>query len=132
MKAAAIMMSMAALAVLSCGDSPQNVGTYSPEPSVLSAQADTTEAIDLSWTRSTEGEEYFDRYVLYRSQSDSISADTTNATRLALITDQNDTTYSDEGLGWEASYYYALVTVSYIDGGRSWSNEVMATTPQQP
>jgi len=131
MKAAAIP-SMAALAVLSCGDSPQNVGTYSPEPSVLSAQADTTDAVDLSWTRSTEEEEYFDRYVLYRSESDSIPADTTNATRLATITDQNDTTYRDEGLGWDAPYYYALVTVSHIDGGRSWSNEVMATTPPQP
>jgi fibronectin type 3 domain-containing protein len=123
---------MAALAVMSCGDSPQEIGTYSPEPSVLSAQADTTDAVDLTWTGSTEDEEYFDRYVLYRSESDSISADTTNATRLAAITDQSDTTYRDEGLGWDASYYYALVTVSYIDGGRSWSNEVMATTPPQP
>lgn len=131
MKAAAIL-GMAALSVLSCGDSPQNVGTYSPDPSVLSAQVDTTDAVDLSWTRSTEDEEYFDRYVLYRFESDSIPADTANATRLAPIIDQNDTTYRDEGLGWEASYYYALITVSYIDGGRAWSNEVMATTPPQP
>mgnify|MGYP006291297177 CR=1 FL=1 len=131
MKAAAILC-MAALAVLSCGDSPHEIGTYNPEPSVLSAQADTTNAVDLSWTRSTEEEEYFHRYLLYRSESEGISADTTNATRLAAITDQNDTTYRDEGLDWDASYYYALVTVSHIEDGKSWSNEVMATTPPQP
>lgn len=49
-----------------------------------------------------------------------------------LITDQDDTTCRDEDLGWDTTYYYALVTFSYLEGGRSWSNEVMATTPAQP
>lgn len=127
-----VILSISALLVLSCGDSPQTFELYSPDPSVLSAQADTTNAIDLSWTRSTEDGELFEKYILWRSESDSISADTTVATRIALITDQDDTTYRDEGLDWEATYYYALVTYSYLEGGKSWSNEVMATTPAHP
>ncbi|MFO8184570.1 MAG: hypothetical protein R6U39_10415 [Candidatus Aegiribacteria sp.] len=52
-----VILSIAALLVLSCGDSPQTFELYSPDPSVLSAQADTINAIDLSWTRSTEDQE---------------------------------------------------------------------------
>ena len=131
MKETAILIT-SLLIILAC-DSPSNIELYSPDPSVLSAQADSLiDTIHLSWTRSNEEEDLFDKYILWRSDTPDISSDTTAATRLVVITDQNDTTFTDESLGWDSTYYYALVTVSFLEGGRSWSNEVSATTPQQP
>ncbi len=117
--------------VLSCSD-PSQISLYTPYPSLLTAEADTTNSISLTWTRSTEEVDQFDRYIVYRSLTEDTATDSTIATCIVIISEQDDTTHTDDDLQWSTPYYYALLTVSYIDGGKAWSNEVSATTPTEP
>ena len=122
---------VAVFLVLSCGD-PAMISIYSPDPSLLTAEADTTNSISLTWTRSTEEVDLFYRYVVYRSLTENTATDSTIATRMVIISEQDDTTYTDDDLQWSTTYYYALLTMSYLEGGKAWSNEVSATTPNEP
>lgn len=130
MKFAAVAVA-AVFLVLSCGD-PAMISLYTPDPSLLTAEADTTNSISLSWTRSTEEVDCFDCYILYRSMTEGTATDSTISASIAIISDQDDTSYINDDLQWSTSYFYALVTVSYIDGGKAWSNEVSTTTPNEP
>ena len=117
----------AALLLISCGDdeNPAGPGT-SPSPSVLSIAATLFNSMDLSWTECQDGD--FFEYRLYRSATPGIADNVSSATLVAGISSSSDTTYTDEGLDWTTTYYYALQTRDTEDLS-AWSNEVFETTP---
>ncbi len=99
---AAAAAAVAVFLVLSCGD-PAMVSFYSPDPSLLTAEADTTNSISLSWTRSTEDVDTFDCYIVYRSLTENTATDSTISTSIVIISEQDDTTYTDDDLQWNTT-----------------------------
>ncbi len=81
-----------------------------------------------TWTRCPD--DYFGSYTLYRSFSPHISEDTTYAVNLGNFTTPEDTIFTDTGVTWETTYYYALCTRN-TGSGAAWSNEYGLTTPDQ-
>ncbi|MCD4702107.1 MAG: hypothetical protein K8S24_09665 [Candidatus Aegiribacteria sp.] len=109
------------LIVISCGDdeSPADPGD-NPTASTLSATSGTTNTVFASWTTCTDND--FDEYNLYRATSSGISANPPSSP-IRTASNASDTTFSDTGLGWGQTYYYALQTKNTGEN-TAWSNEV--------
>ncbi len=128
-----ILMGLIVLALLliSCEDStgPSEVDLT---PSVVSLEftGDTLQNIcevTVSWTLCPETE--FKNYVLYRSLSAGIEADSSGAEVLGIFTNQNTGEYVDSGVSWDTVYYYVVKTVDDNDD-EVWSKEETLTTPE--
>jgi len=111
---------------LSCGDDevPAGPGT-NPTASILTAASGMANSVDASWTMCPDGD--FAEYSLFRSLSSGIS---TNPPDSPVRTTSNvsDTTFTDTGLNWGTTYFYAVRTRN-SDNLYSWSNEVQVATP---
>lgn len=111
----------AVLIVISCGDdeNPASPGE-DPTASTLSATSGTTNTVSASWSTCPDSD--FSEYNLFRSASAGISANPP-ASPIRTTSNISDTTYSDPGLNWGETYYYALQTKN-TDNNTAWSNEV--------
>ncbi len=123
------LLAVAAVALLaaSCGDDEQGPSGPGSEPtaSTLTASPSATlNQVALSWTECPDSD--FDEYRLYRSPNPGIETNPTGAVVVAVVTDASDTTFSDTGLDWGETYYYALMTRD-TENLESWSNETPAT-----
>jgi len=115
-------MAMAAiLIVISCGDdeNPASPGD-DPTASTLSATSGTTNTVFASWSMCPDND--FSEYNLYRSTSSGISGNPPSSP-IRTASNASDTTFSDPGLDWGQTYYYALQTKN-TDNNTAWSNEV--------
>lgn len=124
-----LILAAAVTLAASCGDDEQGpAGTgEEPQASVLDADASgSTNSVLASWTMCPD--EDFEEYRLYRSEEPGIEEDQTGAVIAATRTTASDTVFTDTGLEWSHTYYYALVTRD-TEGLESWSNEVTAVTP---
>ncbi|MDM7991678.1 MAG: hypothetical protein QUS11_00005 [Candidatus Fermentibacter sp.] len=124
-----LILAAAVTLAASCGDDEQGpAGTgEEPQASVLDADASgSTNSVLASWTQCPD--EDFEEYRLYRSEESGIEEDQTGAVIAATHTSASDTVFTDTGLEWSHTYYYALVTRD-TEGLESWSNEVTAVTP---
>ncbi|OPL18128.1 MAG: hypothetical protein AVO35_06390 [Candidatus Aegiribacteria sp. MLS_C] len=118
---------LAAMAlVLSCGDdeSPQGPGD-DPTPSTLAADAGLNNSVSGWWTMCPDDD--FSEYSLYRSTTSDISSDPP-ASPVKTASSASDTTFTDAGLEWGETYYYALRTLN-TGGNSAWSNEVQVVMP---
>lgn len=123
------LLAAAVTLAASCGDDEQGpAGTgEEPQASVLDADpSGSTNSVIASWTRCPD--EDFEEYRLYRSDQPGIEEDQTGSVIAATHTSASDTVFTDTGLEWSHTYYYALVTRD-TEGLESWSNEVTAVTP---
>ena len=107
-------------------DSISTPGT-APSPSVLSAGTVGFGFVDLHWSQCPDDD--FDSYWLYRSETPNIQNDTSFAQRLCTISSAWDTTYTDNDVIPEFTYYYALMTTNNKEFS-SWSNEISIDTPE--
>ncbi len=111
----------AAMILISCGDDEDPSGPGdNPTASILTATSGTTNTVFLSWTACPDTD--FSEYNLYRSASSGISGNPPSSP-VRTASNASDTTYSDPGLTWGETYYYALQTKN-SDNNTSWSNEV--------
>jgi len=117
----------AAVMLASCGDdeNPAGPGTP-PAASVLEVNTSATNSTAASWTMCPDTD--FSEYRLYRSTSPQIHSDTTAAVNLMTIHNPMDTTFTDTGLEWGETYYYAIRTFD-SENLSTWSNEVTAVIP---
>lgn len=126
---ALLAMAVPLLLLAACGDdegNPSGPGTE-PTASILSADPSAVlNSISLSWTSCPDAD--FFEYRLYRSLTAGIEADPDAADIVRISTSAGDTTFTDTGLEWSTTYYYALMTMD-DEGLQSWSNEVQAATP---
>ena len=123
------LLAAAVTMAASCGDDEQGPSGTGEEPdaSVLDADASgSTNSVLATWTHCPD--EDFEEYRLYRSSEPGIEEDQTGAVIAATHTSASDTVFTDTGLEWSHTYYYALVTRD-TEGLESWSNEVTAVTP---
>jgi hypothetical protein len=122
------MVILAALFCLAgCGDDEAVPPGENPTASTLTVQAEgLSPAISASWTQCPDDD--FEEYRLYRDTETGIEEDPDGATLVTVADSVGDTTYRDDGLGYEATYYYALRTTD-TEGLHAWSNEASATTP---
>lgn len=127
MKSRFFLIGAATLLAVSCGDDEQGpTGTgEAPTASTLDAGG-TLNSITATWTSCPDTD--FDEYRLYRSLTADIAQDQTGATIVATLTSVTDTVFTDTGLEWDRTYFYALMTRD-TESLESWSNEVSATTP---
>jgi predicted extracellular nuclease len=111
----------AILIVISCGDdeSPAGPGD-APTASILSATSGTTNTVFASWSMCPDND--FSEYNLYRSTSSGISGNPPSSP-IRTSSNASDTTYSDTGLAWGETYYYAVQTKN-TGSNTTWSNEV--------
>lgn len=124
--AAALLMAGAGVMLASCGDDENPVGPDNPPvPSVLSVATSATNSTAASWTLC--GDTDFAWYRLYRSTDPGISQNPP-ATPLFTTANPMDTTFTDTGLEWGETYYYAVQTLD-SQNQSSWSNEVTAVIP---
>ena len=111
----------ALLIVISCGDDESPAGPGDdPTASTLSATSGTTNTVFASWSMCPDND--FSEYNLYRSASSGISGNPPSSP-IRTASNASDTTFSDTGLGWGETYYYAVQTKNtgnYV----AWSNEV--------
>ena len=125
LRAAAPMLIGALLLVFGCDDeAPMQPGTP-PAASTLSAAATATNSVAASWSMCPDSD--FSEYRLYRSSSPGISQNPP-ASPVSTFGSSADTNYTDTGLDWNATYYYAIQTRD-TESLSSWSNEVEVTTP---
>ena len=119
-------LTLAGIAILaSCDDeNPSGPGTP-PTPSTLSATAGATNSVAAAWTLCVDTD--FSEYRLYRSTEPGISQDPP-ASPLFVTANPMDTTFTDTGLEWGETYYYAVRTFD-SENLSSWSNEVAAVVP---
>jgi len=113
---------------LSCGDDeqgPSGPGS-GPEASTLTATSGATNAVNLSWTSC--GSSDFAEYRVYRSLTAGIQSNPGAATVVQVASGVTDTTFTDSGLAWSTTYYYAVRTLD-TENLFSWSNEASAATP---
>ncbi len=115
-------VAMAAILIMfSCGDDENPAGTGDdPTASTLSATSGTTNTVFASWTTCPDND--FSEYNLYRSTSSGISANPPSSP-VRTTSSVSDTTFSDPGLDWGQTYYYALQTKN-TGSNTAWSNEV--------
>ncbi len=92
-----------------------------PTASVLSADSVVSSFVDLYWSSCPDDD--FDSYRLYRSQTPNIQSDTSYAERICTVSQAWDTTYTDDDVTPDFTYYYALMTTNNKDLS-SWSNEI--------
>jgi len=92
-----------------------------PTASVLAADSVVSDFVDLYWTQCPDDD--FDSYRLYRSQSPNIQNDTSYAECVCTVTEAWDTTYTDDDVTPDFTYYYVLLTANTKDLF-SWSNEI--------
>ncbi|MCD4669386.1 MAG: hypothetical protein K8S14_02950 [Actinomycetia bacterium] len=109
------------LIVISCGDDEVITGPGdNPTASTLLATSGTTNTVFASWTMCPDND--FSEYSLYRSTSSGISANPPSSP-ISTASNASDTTFSDTGLEWGDTYYYAVQTKN--SGNYTvWSNEV--------
>ncbi|HPH39202.1 MAG TPA: hypothetical protein PK274_03080, partial [Candidatus Fermentibacter daniensis] len=123
------LLAAASLMAVSCGDDeqgPSGSGT-NPTASTLEANASATvNSVTARWTGCPDAD--FEEYRLYRSTQPGIAGDQTGAVIVATHTSASDTVFTDTGLSWSETYYYALRTRD-TEGLVSWSNEATAVTP---
>ncbi len=123
------LLTAASLLAVSCGDDeegPSGSGT-NPTASTLEANASaSTNSVVARWTGCPDAD--FEEYRLYRSTEPGIAGDQTGAVIVATHTSASDTVFTDTGLSWSETYYYALRTRD-TEGLVSWSNEATAVTP---
>jgi len=115
-----------AIGLTSCGDdeSPAAPGD-NPAASTLSATAGTTNSVYAVWTMCPDND--FSEYNLYRSTTSGISADPPSSP-VRTVSNASDTTFTNTGLTWGETYYYALQTKN-SGNNTAWSNEVQVTVP---
>ena len=101
-------------------DSISTPGT-APTTSVLSADSVVSGSVDLYWSRCPDDD--FESYRLYRSQTPNIQNDTSYAERICTISEAWDTTFTDDDVTPDFTYYYTLMTTNNKDLF-SWSNEI--------
>ena len=89
--------------------------------SILSADSVVSDFVDLYWSQCPDDD--FDSYRLYRSQTPNIQNDTSYAERICTVSEAWDTTFTDDNVTPDFTYYYALMTTNnkYLF---SWSNEI--------
>ena len=106
---------------ISCGDdeNPTSPGD-DPTASTLSATSGTTNTVFASWSICPDND--FSEYNLYRSTSSGISGNPPS-TPIRTASNASDTTFSDPGLNWGETYYYAVQTKN-TGNNTVWSNEV--------
>jgi hypothetical protein len=116
----------AILLIVSCGDdeNPSGPGD-NPTASTLTATAGTTNTVFASWSMCPDND--FSEYNLYRSATSGISANPPSSP-IRTSSSASDTTYSDPGLTWGETYYYAVQTRN-SGGNTAWSNEVQVVIP---
>lgn len=121
-----VLMVGAAVMLVACGDdeSPAGPGTP-PAPSVLSVAASVTNSAAASWTMCDDTD--FSEYRLYRSTTPGI-AQNPPASPVRTSSTASDTTYTDTGLDWGETYYYALQTRD-TESLSAWSNEATVVVP---
>lgn len=121
-----ILALAALLLVVACGDdeTPAEPGTP-PTASTLTASATATNSVATAWTMC--GDNDFSEYRLFRSSTPGI-AQNPPASPVRISSSAGDTTFTDTGLDWNATYYYAVQTRD-TESLSSWSNEVQAVTP---
>lgn len=112
-----------------CGDDEQ--GPTGPEgaPAASTLEADASGSVNtvfLSWTQCPDSD--FEQYRLFRSTTPDIEESPAGAVIIATHSTASDTVFTDTGLDWSETYYYALVTRD-TEGLETWSNEVSAVTP---
>jgi fibronectin type 3 domain-containing protein len=119
------------IAGLSSGPSNEVSGRTSPnlppDPVVLYSPLlirDGTSAVQLTWSRSTEGD--FASYRIYRSNTPKVDSLSFLVSSLAEI---NGTLYNDEGLRAATTYYYRLYV--YDQGGNATGSNVVNITTAQ-
>jgi predicted extracellular nuclease len=113
---------------LSCGDDeqgPSGPGS-GPEASTLTAASGATNAVNLAWTSC--GSSDFAEYRVYRSLTAGIQSNPGAATAVQVVSGVTDTTFTDSGLAWSTTYYYAVQTLD-TENLFAWSNEASAATP---
>lgn len=123
------LLAAASLLAVSCGDDEQGPsGTgENPTASTLEVNASASaNSVTSRWTGCPDAD--FEEYRLYRSTEPGIAGDQTGAVIVATHTSVADTVYTDTGLSWSETYYYALQTRD-TEGLVSWSNEATAVTP---
>ncbi|RKZ06432.1 hypothetical protein DRQ25_13915 [Candidatus Fermentibacteria bacterium] len=109
------------LIMISCGDdeNPTSPGD-NPAASILSATSGATNSVFASWSICPDND--FSQYNLYRSTSSGISANPPSSP-VSTTSNATDTTFSDTGLMWSETYYYAVQTRN-TGNNTTWSNEV--------
>jgi len=111
----------ALLIVISCGDDENPAGPGdNPTASILSATSGTTNTVFSSWSTCPDND--FAEYNLYRSAASGISGNPPS-TPIRTSSNVSDTTFSDTGLAWGETYYYAVQTKN-AGSNTVWSNEV--------
>lgn len=131
----ALFVLVMAIAFLSgCGNSPSGPGN--PTSSYLYAffSGETEEPpmlceLTLNWSECPDSD--FESYTLYRSQNPGIASDTANADNMGSFPSANTMQFTDDGVVWDSSYHYSLLTMN-SQGLASWSNEVGIATPEAP
>ena len=86
----------------------------------------TQRSMDLTWNQSSESEEDFSRYQLYRGTTENVNR--SNGTLVASIPDIATTSFTDTDLELRRTYYYKIYVVNQGDVYDNGSNEEFATT----
>ncbi|RKZ09685.1 hypothetical protein DRQ25_05540 [Candidatus Fermentibacteria bacterium] len=112
---------IAIMIAISCGDDENPAGPGdNPTASTLSATSGTTNTVFASWSACPDND--FSEYNLYRSATSGISGNPPS-TPIRTSSNVSDTTFSDTGLSWGETYYYAVQTKN-TGSNTAWSNEV--------
>ncbi|MBD3278128.1 MAG: hypothetical protein GF388_07505 [Candidatus Aegiribacteria sp.] len=126
LRTTAMVLMALSIMLAACGDdeAPTEPGD-NPTASTLSATTGTTNNVNASWTMCPDGD--FSEYNLYRSTSPDISSDPPSSP-VRTSSNASDTTFTDTGLDWGETYYYALQTKN-SGNNTAWSNEVQVVMP---
>jgi len=114
----------AVLLVASCNNdetNPQGSGT-NPTASTITVTVSGNTAT-ITWTQCPDDD--FSSYILYRSKTSGIASNPSG--EVVAVTNVSNLTYSDSGLDWNTTFYYALKTVD-SSMLTTWSNEATITT----
>ncbi|MBN2587955.1 MAG: hypothetical protein JXR55_11740 [Candidatus Fermentibacteraceae bacterium] len=119
-------MIAAVMLAVACGDdeNPQGSGD-NPTPSTLTANPGLNNSASGWWTMCPDND--FSEYSLYRSTTSGISSNPP-ASPIKTASNVTDTTFTDAGLDWGQTYYYALRTTN-SSSNHAWSNEVQVIVP---
>ncbi len=123
---APLLMIAAVMLAVACGDdeNPQGSGD-DPTPSTLTANPGLNNSASGWWTMCPDND--FSEYNLYRSTTAGISSNPPSSP-VKTASSATDTTFTDAGLNWGQTYYYALRTTN-SSSNHAWSNEVQVIVP---
>lgn len=117
------------LMCLSCDDNTgPSVSGDTPEPSVLSLGIASWSYAKVEWNFTSEPDDDFGSYRLYKSDTPGISGDSSSAEMIYTTLKKHLCYHIDSTVVPTDEYFYALLTTN-AEGYSAWSNEIAVDIP---